>query len=156
LAFCVSFAVSTADTWASEIGVLSKKDPVKIITLKPVPKGLSGGVSSIGLFASFLGAGLISIQAFIFSFVLYRDPNQSLYFMVITIILGFLGSIIDSVLGATVQAQYFNEETQSLTEKKITSSGNARKVKGISVIDNNMVNFLSNLISSILVFVVLK
>ncbi|MBC7087977.1 MAG: DUF92 domain-containing protein [Tissierellales bacterium] len=156
LAFCVSFAISTSDTWASEIGILSKKNPIKIITLKPVPKGLSGGVSPVGLFASFLGAGLISILAFIFSFVLYKDLNQSIYFMFISLILGFLGSIIDSILGATLQAQYFDEETQSLTEKKINSNKNARKVRGIGIIDNNMVNFLSNLIASMLVFVVLK
>ncbi|WP_167792060.1 DUF92 domain-containing protein [Soehngenia longivitae] len=155
LAFSVSFAVSTADTWASEIGVLSKKNPVRIITFKPVPKGISGGISSLGLFASFLGAAFISVLTFGFSFIIYKDLVMSMYFMLICMILGFLGSIIDSVLGATVQAQYLDNQTNNLTEKKITQNGNAQLVRGIRIVDNNMVNFLSNLITSILVFIVL-
>jgi len=155
LAFCVSYAVSTADTWASEIGVLSKRNPVKIITFKPVPKGISGGISSLGLFASLLGACFISVLTFGFSFIIYKDLDMSLYFMFICILLGFLGSIIDSMLGATLQAQYMDNQTNTLTEKKITQNGEAQLVKGIKIIDNNMVNFLSNLVSSLLVFIVL-
>jgi Integral membrane protein DUF92. len=80
---------------------------------------------------------------------------MSLYFMFICILLGFLGSIIDSMLGATLQAQYMDNQTNTLTEKKITQNGEAQLVKGIKIIDNNMVNFLSNLVSSLLVFIVL-
>ena len=66
VAYASFFAASNADTWASEIGVLSGKLPVSIITLKELPRGISGGVSRLGIIASLLGA------CFSFNFLFYR------------------------------------------------------------------------------------
>ena len=52
--FLSSISAAMADTWATEIGKTSKKSPVSIINLKKVRKGLSGGVTAIGLIGSFM------------------------------------------------------------------------------------------------------
>jgi uncharacterized protein (TIGR00297 family) len=59
--FAVSFASSNADTWAGELGVLSRADPVSLLGFRPVRRGISGGVSLLGTFASFCGALLIAL-----------------------------------------------------------------------------------------------
>jgi len=57
-----SFACVNGDTWASELGILSKTDPVLITDLsKKVPKGTNGGVSQWGLFVSFAGGIFIGL-----------------------------------------------------------------------------------------------
>ena len=54
-----ALAASTADTWASEVGVYSRRPPVNILTREPMQRGLSGGVSPLGLAATVVGACLL-------------------------------------------------------------------------------------------------
>ena len=63
MGFLGSLSASTADTWATEIGFLSKKRPYLIFTSTKVDKGTSGSVSLLGTFGSIVGdlfIGLIS------------------------------------------------------------------------------------------------
>ena len=61
IASAVSFAAANSDTWASEIGVLSKGKTISIITGKKIEKGVSGGISLLGTVSAFLGATVIGI-----------------------------------------------------------------------------------------------
>ncbi|WP_241963583.1 DUF92 domain-containing protein [Gordonibacter sp. 28C] len=101
-----ALAASTADTWASEVGVHSKKPPVNIVTRKPMQRGLSGGVSPLGLGATVVGAATSAFLAtFLFHAFGFAVPAGPEAFLLI-VACGVAGSVVDSFLGALLQAKY--------------------------------------------------
>lgn len=128
LLYTISFAVSTADTWASEIGKFSKSLPVHIIRFEKLEQGLSGGITKLGTAASLLGSLIMSL---FMSFNLY------------VIVFGFLGSIVDSLLG-TIQVKYICGEDEKLCETPDEKLPVLRTT-GLKFLSNNLVNFISNL-----------
>jgi uncharacterized protein (TIGR00297 family) len=144
LAFGVGVAASNSDTWAGEIGILSNKRPVLIThPFTDVPHGLSGGVTLLGNFASFVGSAVISlIWYFSFQSTYSGSPLSSI---VVVAISGACGSIIDSVLGATLQAHYLDKERGQLTEHETLNGHKLELARGVSWMDNDVVNLLANL-----------
>jgi uncharacterized protein (TIGR00297 family) len=141
--FAVSFASSNADTWGSELGVLSRREPVSLLTFRRVPRGISGGVSVAGSLASLAGAALIAAAFAGANLILRILPGGFLRVAGVVAIGGFCGSLIDSVLGATLQAQYAGPGT-TLTERRLAEGGTRNtRVRGVSFFDNDMVNFVS-------------
>lgn len=143
----IAFAAANADTWASEIGVLSKEKPVNILSKTPVIKGLSGGVTRLGFLASFSGAAFIAVVYILFSVWTLTLTEVLLHLSLITLF-GFLGSIVDSILGEKLQAKYLDLQTNELTEK--AKQTGHKLVSGVRIVDNNVVNFLSGFISAVL------
>jgi uncharacterized protein (TIGR00297 family) len=150
LGYVTSFASSNSDTWASEIGVLSKRPPLSILTLKPIKKGMSGGVSPLGTFISFLGAVFIAALGFFGYGYIYGFNKNALLLFILSSIGGFLGSIIDSFLGAAIQAKYQCKVCGEITEHKFHHGKPCDLTSGIGIINNDAVNFLSALISSLI------
>lgn len=101
IGFVCSIAAITADKFESEIGILAGR-PLMITTMKKVKKGTSGGVTSTGLAAGLFASFLIALLVLIAPIgVLNLSSIQLLSIMILIITLsGFLGSIIDSVLGS--------------------------------------------------------
>ncbi|MCL7410488.1 MAG: DUF92 domain-containing protein [Methanosarcinaceae archaeon] len=97
-AYLGTIATATGDTLASEIGTTSRIKPRMITTLKFVEPGIDGGVTPIGQFVAIIGPLTIGILAALFGIV----DNIPLAIL-ITTIGGFLGTNIDSFLGATLQ-----------------------------------------------------
>ena len=95
-AYLGSVATACGDTLASEIGETYKGEPRMITTLKKVRPGTDGAVSMLGEAASFFGASFIAFLAF-----MLIPIDLPLVFAVIAG--GFIGTNIDSVLGATLQ-----------------------------------------------------
>ncbi len=87
--YASAIAGATADTWGSEIGVLSDKEPRSILTLKTISKGLSGGVSLLGSSASLAGSLLIAIAFYTTFFVKNYWSFFPLKFLWIIFISGF-------------------------------------------------------------------
>jgi hypothetical protein len=108
LAFSGALAAANADTWATELGVLSKLPPRSIRTAKVVEPGDSGGVSWLGLLAATGGSLLIAGLAVLPWPGLSAESGlvtRGLVILLITLA-GLGGSLVDSLLGATVQVIY--------------------------------------------------
>jgi uncharacterized protein (TIGR00297 family) len=157
IGFIGAIATVTADTWATELGVLSKSLPRLITTGRVVAIGTSGGVSWFGTFIAFCGALLIGLIAFIAEFsdtvILHHVPFilQSLWLIPIGAFAGLLGSLFDSLLGATVQGIYYCDFDQKETESKIHRCGHqTRLIRGWRWLDNDWVNFLSSFVGSLI------
>jgi uncharacterized protein (TIGR00297 family) len=147
LLFLGALATATADTWATEIGMRFGKKTYNIFTFRKIKKGLSGGVSFAGFGASIIGALMIALIALI-KFSVF-DPICELIFVkvlpVITIA-GFIGAVLDSIIGATIQAKYKLPDG-SITE--VRSEG-AVLHSGIRFIGNNATNLIATLWGGIL------
>jgi len=139
LGFAASLAAVNADTWATELGVLNPTSPRLITDLrKAVEKGTSGGISPVGTLASLAGAGIIGILAALLS---PTGSDWSIFLWVT--IAGLLGSLFDSLLGATVQAIYYCPACQKETERNPTHSCSTQttQIRGWTWLDNDWVNF---------------
>ena len=99
--FIGSIAVATADTLASEVGVVDKY-PRLITTFKKVPPGTDGGVSPLGTAAGIVGAGIIGIFAYLLG--ISADPFNALK---IAVIAGTFGCFVDSILGAVLESRNY-------------------------------------------------
>ena len=98
-----SVATATGDTLASEIGTTHKGSPRMITTLKKVEPGTDGGVSSLGEIAATAGSFAIALLALLFGVIEIKTGSNWLLGMLIVTISGFVGTNIDSLLGATMQ-----------------------------------------------------
>lgn len=91
-----ALAEAAADTGSSEIGMAFSGKTVLITNLRPVPAGTDGGMSLFGTLAALLGAAAIAFTAAVSGLV---SPRAA----VIIIIAGFLGTLVDSLLGALLE-----------------------------------------------------
>jgi uncharacterized protein (TIGR00297 family) len=133
-----SLAAATADTWGTEIGMLSPTAPRSILTWAPLEPGMSGGVSMQGLVATVLGAVLLGGAAWLF-----RWPITT---AVAAVVGGIVGAMTDSVLGATLQQRRRSLRTGRMTERTTDSDGTPTVVAGgLAWLDNDGVNFAATL-----------
>ena len=118
-AYYAGFACCTADTWASEVGVLSTDKPILITTRKQVPKGTNGGISPLGCLMSLLGGVYIGLGVLVLdvmwffintevegkivtpAFIVWLVIN-SIFLLLFCGFMGLAGSLLDSLLGATL------------------------------------------------------
>ncbi len=149
LAYFGSLAAVTADTWATELGMLSRRPPRLITTRQIIQPGVSGGVTRAGLIASLGGGAFIGITTFttIQAASLLTTGQWFLsdwFLLIILPIAGFLASLFDSFLGATVQRLYYCERCDAVTEQPVHYCGHAaRLVQGVAWMNNDFVNFLA-------------
>jgi uncharacterized membrane protein len=140
--FVGAIAAAGADTWATELGLLATSRPRLITSLQWVEPGTSGGITAEGLAASVGGALSVGL-----AWSLLGGGWQGLP---VAIIAGTCGSLIDSWLGATLQALYRCPACGVLTEELVhTPCGSSTKlVKGQRWVNNDTVNGLATLAGS--------
>lgn len=145
-AFAGALATVNADTWATELGVLSKARPRLITTGGEVEVGTSGGVSRQGTLAALGGAAIIGLAAAGFNLAGGERLLSALILLIVAAFSGLAGSLADSLMGATVQAIYFCASCGKETERFPTHKcGQAtRYFRGWRWLDNDWVNFLSS------------
>lgn len=143
IAFAGGMAAVNADTWATELGVLSPTPPRLITNGESVPKGTSGGVTLVGYLATLAGAGLIALAAGMFA-----QPAS----IIIPLVLagGLTGATVDSILGATYQGIYYcpacEKETESHPEHRCgTRTGH---IRGWRWVNNDIVNLICSMVGA--------
>lgn len=150
LIFLGAIAAATADTWGTEIGAFSKHDPISILTGKKVPQGTSGGLTLIGTGGALLGSFLIAISGKL-ALSYFVNVEMSWIAVLLVSVVGLIGALVDSFLGATLQAQYQCPTCRKITEKT-SHCGNEDipLVSGYKKINNDLVNFSNTLAGGIL------
>ncbi len=159
-AFIGAIASVTADTWATELGVLSRNQPRLITTGQPVPVGTSGGVSVLGTAATVAGGGFIGLVMWLLHALAVIVVGGSLgwrdlWLVVIGGVGGLAGSLFDSLLGATLQGIYYCDRCAKETEKTLHGCGQVtRLVRGYRWLNNDWVNLISSVVGSVAAAVV--
>jgi len=154
LVFLGSVAAVTADTWATEIGSLSKSLPRLLTTLNPADTGTSGAVSFLGTIASVVGGIFIAVIGLGLTGSFYYDPFRLVGLISIA---ALLASLIDSLIGATLQAQYQCGLCSKMTERSTHCNGKEVKYsRGLKWLSNDIVNFICAFAGGIFVLIGLQ
>ncbi len=133
--FIGAIAGAAADAFSSEIGQFSKNPPLSILTLKEMKRGLSGGVSPLGLLFGFIAALFYSGLA------VFALENIRAVFLIL--IFAFFNTVLDSILGlAQVKYKYPGDKVLFDQKKK-----GMIIAEGIGWLTNNRVNLISNLMT---------
>jgi uncharacterized protein (TIGR00297 family) len=159
-AFAGAIAAATADTWATEIGLVSRGLPRLITTGRRVPAGTSGGVTLLGTAAALAGGVFIGALAAALVHLGWTGPSHSVGDVVaaasastrgdggaamrialVTPAAALLAALFDSLLGATVQAAYHCPRCDKATERRVHRCGTrTMRTRGLAWIDNDAVN----------------
>ena len=172
-AHLISYAAAAGDTLASELGSLATAAPVLITApWRRVPRGTNGGVTFWGFFVSICGGALIglvaatadaSVDYYYYHYTtthaaqapVEHDSARSYLLPLLTIATasaaGFIGSLLDSILGAVVQVTYVESKTGRIASEG--GSGLAH-VSGAPLLSNEGVNFISQALTVGLFYVV--
>lgn len=136
-------ATVTADTWATELGTLSRGAPRLVTTGRHVPVGTSGGVSTLGLAATTAGALLIGLVGWLG--LRLADDAPASWVVPAALLGGVAGSLTDSLLGATRQRVNWCPQCSVETEQTIHRCGTpAAYHHGWRWLDNDWVNFVAS------------
>ena len=134
-------AAATADTWATEIGMLAGGTPRSIRSWRPVPIGTSGGVTVAGTAAAVAGSVFISLAARGLGW-----PPAALWAAALG---GLVGATADSLLGATIQARRWCAHCDRATERAVHTCGaTTAHAGGIAWLDNDAVNALASIVGA--------
>jgi uncharacterized protein (TIGR00297 family) len=146
-AFVGIMATVTADTWATELGVLSPSPPRLVTSWRVVEPGTSGAVTIYGLAAAVAGALLIGLVMLLVGAI---ERGMWLPWLLPAALLsGVGGSLADSLLGATAQAIY--RAPSGETERRAAPDGVPNHlIRGAPWMNNDLVNFLSSLVGGLI------
>jgi uncharacterized protein (TIGR00297 family) len=139
-AFAGAFAAASADPWATEIGTLAQGAPRSILTFKPLVPGLSGGVTWQGSLAQVGGAAVVALVAML----VHVAPFWPV------LIGGVAGSIVDSLLGATLQIRQYCPQCARECETNPHACGATTVARrGAAWLDNDAVNLAATVCGAV-------
>lgn len=141
LAYAGAMAAVNADTWATELGVLSRSQPRLITNGQPVPVGTSGGITLLGTLSTLAGGAFVALAGWAF-----QAASHSFGFIAAVSLGGLAGSLLDSLLGATIQAIYYDPVRKKETERVVflPDGSPAKPLRGYTWMNNDMVNLISS------------
>ncbi|KAL4071982.1 integral membrane protein DUF92-domain-containing protein [Scleroderma citrinum] len=152
------FACCLGDTLASELGILSSSPPILITTLKPVPPGTNGAISFGGTLASVAGGCVVGLTLFT-SLVVENHACRTEWVDILPPLLfwgstaGMLGSMLDSLLGATIQRTRYSEDNKRILQdgSVVGAKESIKVISGLNLLTNNQVNLVSSTVTAVVV-----
>jgi uncharacterized protein (TIGR00297 family) len=132
-----------ADTMSTELGLLSKRPPILITSLKRTEPGTPGGVTPLGLMSAFVTGFIISVTILlytVFSAAMLSFNKVAL----VSVFSGFTGSLFDSVVGGLVQSRYRCTVCGRAVEVKKHCGKETLYLGGSRLINNDLVNLLTS------------
>ncbi|KAH8113179.1 integral membrane protein DUF92-domain-containing protein [Phellopilus nigrolimitatus] len=149
---------SGVNTLASELGILATSPPILITTLARVPPGTNGGVSALGTAASVAGGAIMGLAMAATLALESTACRHGLAHLILELTLvgavaGLFGSLIDSLMGATIQRTRYSNATKRIlqddTDIPASSGGDVKIVSGLNLLTNNQVNLVSSIITAL-------
>jgi uncharacterized protein (TIGR00297 family) len=135
-AFAGAFAAASADTWGTEIGLLARGAPVSLLTFRRVTPGLSGGVTATGIAATLAGAVCVAAVAALLGLAPFWSVAAG----------GVAGALLDSLLGASLQALRWCPQCRCDCETRVHACGSPAELRrGAGWLENDAVNFAATL-----------
>ncbi|XP_048245445.1 transmembrane protein 19-like [Haliotis rufescens] len=148
-----SLACCCGDTFASEVGtVFGHSKPWLVTNFQRVPRGTNGGVTFTGTLSSIFGGFIVGVAYYVALLLcttelsLSDSPPQWPILLLATSA-GFVGSIIDSYLGALLQFSGYDRRRACIVEHP---GPHVEHISGYAVLDNHGVNLLSSLLTGII------
>jgi len=136
-----ALAAAAADTWATSVGGRSGVAPRLIWSSRVVPRGSSGGVTRLGTAGAAVGALVVAGTAAIAAGTPGLLPVGTL--------IGFLGMVADSTLGALAQGRFYCPACGVASEWRVHRCGAATvRESGLVWLNNDGVNFLATALAA--------
>jgi uncharacterized protein (TIGR00297 family) len=136
-----SLAAAAADTWATSIGTHSRVAPRLLWSRRPVAPGTSGGVTLAGCAGAAVGGTIVAAVGAMVTGNLLLLPTG--------ILIGFLGMLVDSLLGGTVQGRFHCPRCDQASEWTVHRCGTGTQpIGGLAWLDNDAVNFLATTVAA--------
>jgi uncharacterized protein (TIGR00297 family) len=139
-AYAAQLAAMQGDTWSSELGVLASTAPRLVTTLRAVPAGTNGAVSLGGLAGAAVGGAILGV-ALALTDLLQGGASLSVAAIVTAVLWALAGSLLDSLLGATLQ--YSGHDGQRVVEHP---GPGVKHISGRPLLDNHQINLLTSVL----------
>jgi uncharacterized protein (TIGR00297 family) len=141
LAAIGALAAASADSWATEIGTLWGGTPRSILSGAPMDTGLSGGVTLVGTLGAAAGALVVVLSA-----VSLHELPDARRLVLVACGAALVGTLADSVIGASVQARRWCERCRQWTERRVHTCGyRTVHARGLRWATNDVVNVAGTL-----------
>ncbi len=135
--YCSMLSVSLCDTLASTLGTRYAKNVYSISKFKKCEKGVSGGISFCGSVSGALGSTAIALM-----YYLSFPQNPTIRNILLIVLLGVFGMIIDSILGDLAQKKYYCSQCQKTTDSEMCCGKTCTPI-GAQLLTNSQVNIIS-------------
>lgn len=163
-AFVGFYGACCADTWSSEAGIVSSAPPRLITTWRRVPPGTNGGISALGTAAAaagglFVGAVFVGTSRLAAAWTAASAGGAACHaaaaadwrLLPLAVAAGLGGSLLDSVLGATLQWSGYDTRSKKAVSRPPVAGDTSGEIKhtcGRDVLSNTGVNVVSSLLAS--------